>query len=105
MCYPELKMWIDSTGLSKAYNWKTLYQLHIPSPTDLSEIPPVQSHALIPEMSEKVRQDLLFDVVRLHTISHTTLLHNFQHNLAHFLVRTLELSHQDHHHLTGVIVG
>lgn len=44
--------------------------------SDLSEVPSVQGHPLVPEVPEEVRQDLLLDIVGLNTISHTTLLHH-----------------------------
>lgn len=44
--------------------------------TDLSVVSAVEGHALVPEVLEEGGQDLVLDVLRLHTISGTTLLHH-----------------------------
>mmetsp|Transcript_45842 Transcript_45842/g.81937 ORF Transcript_45842/g.81937 Transcript_45842/m.81937 type:complete len:859 (-) Transcript_45842:1570-4146(-) len=65
----------------------------------------VEGHPLDPEVLEERGNDLLLDVVPLHTLCGYALLHHLEHNLLHLLVRTLELTDQDVHHLTGVVVG
>ena len=45
---------------------------------DLSVIPAVQCHAVVPEMLEEVRQDLLTDVLRFNTICTAALLHDLK---------------------------
>ena len=42
----------------------------------LSEVPPVEGHAVVPEVLEEVWQDLLLDVLRLHAVRHAALLHH-----------------------------
>ena len=45
---------------------------------DLSEVPTVEGHAVRPEVFEEVWEDFLLDILRLHTISHTALLHHLR---------------------------
>jgi len=47
-------------------------------PAHLFVIASVQCHTVIPEMTKIVRQNFLPDVVSLHTISSTTLLHHLR---------------------------
>ena len=68
-------------------------------------ITPIQGHPMVPEVLKERRQDVVLDVLCLHTVSGAALLHNLQHNLLHLLVRRLELSDQDQHDLTSVVVG
>mmetsp|Transcript_36498 Transcript_36498/g.67964 ORF Transcript_36498/g.67964 Transcript_36498/m.67964 type:complete len:323 (-) Transcript_36498:1165-2133(-) len=65
----------------------------------------IQGHSDHPEISEEGRQNILADVARLDTLSGDTLLHHLEHDLLHLLVRSGELSDQDDHHLSGVVVG
>ena len=51
--------------------------------TDLSVVSAVKRHALVPEVFEEGRQDLILDVLGFHTIRGTTLLH---HLSTHFFV-------------------
>ena len=44
----------------------------------LSEVPLVKSHSVGPEMSEKVRQDLFLNILRLNTIRHTALFYHLR---------------------------
>jgi len=60
---------------------------------------------VIPKMFEKMRQNLIFDILRFDTISATTLLHHFQHNLLHFFIGRLELSNEDQHYFSSIVVG
>ena len=71
----------------------------------LTIITSVQRHPVVPEMLEKRRQNIVLDVLRLHTVGGAALLHHLQHNFLHLLVRGLELSDEDQHDLTSVVVG
>lgn len=42
----------------------------------LSKVSFVEGHSLVPKMSEKVWENFLLDVVRLHSVRHTALLHH-----------------------------
>ena len=72
---------------------------------ELPVVAPVQGHAVVPEVLEEVGEDLLLDVLRLHAVGGAALLDHLQHDLLHLLVRRLELSDEDEHHLPGVVVG
>ena len=73
--------------------------------TDLSVVAAIQCHPLVPEVLEEWRQDLVFNILRLNTIRCTALLDDLQNDLFHLLVWRLELTDQDQHHLTCIIVG
>ena len=55
----------------------------------LAVVSAVQGHSLVPEMFEECRQNLIFNVLRLNTVSGTTLLDNLQHRhvLCHVTAR------------------
>lgn len=71
----------------------------------LPVVPPVEGHAVVPEVLEELRQDLLLDVLGLHAVRGAALLHHLQDDLLHLLVGRLELPYEDEHHLAGVVVG
>lgn len=55
-------------------------------------------------MSEKVGQDFVLDVLSFHTIGGATLFDHLQYNLLHLFVWRLELSDEDQHHFSSIIV-
>ena len=56
-------------------------------------------------MFEESREDLVLDVLWFHTVCGTTLLHHLQHDLLHLLIRGLELTDENQHHFSCVVVG
>ena len=71
----------------------------------LSVVTPVHGHSLVPEVFEEGGQNLLLDVLGFHTVRGTALLDHFQHNFLHLFIWRLELSHEDQHHFSRVVVG
>mmetsp|Transcript_26212 Transcript_26212/g.75629 ORF Transcript_26212/g.75629 Transcript_26212/m.75629 type:complete len:219 (-) Transcript_26212:2063-2719(-) len=71
----------------------------------LPVVAPVQGHAHDPEVSEERRQDVLSDVIGLDALCGDALLHDLEDDLLHLLVRSGELSDEDDHHLSRVVVS
>ena len=72
---------------------------------NLSVVAPIECHPLVPKILEEWRQDFIFNILRLNAVCCTTLFDDLQYNFLHFLIRRLELTDQDQHHLTCVVVG
>ena len=73
--------------------------------TNLSEVSPVKGHALFPEVLEERRKDLVFDVLGFDSISGTALLDDLENDLLHLFIRRQELSDENQHHLSCVVVS
>lgn len=50
----------------------------------LSVVTSIEGHAVVPEVLEEVRQDLVHNVLRLHAVSTATLFHYLQQKQRHF---------------------
>jgi len=60
---------------------------------------------VVPEVFKEMRENIVFNVLRLHTIRTAALFYNLEDDLFHLLVGRLELPDQDQHHLPRVVVG